>query len=76
MVLYMRLEGSIVMSKRGWVLIIIASLIVNVVSLQITIEAYYGREYSEVTKYMIVSVVSVIVAVVAYFNWRKLEYHK
>lgn len=74
--LYMRLEGSIVMSKRGWVIIIITSLIVNVISLQHTIEAYYGREYDAVRTCMIVSMVSVIVALAAYFNWKKLEYNK
>lgn len=73
--LYMRLEGSIVMSKRGWVIIIMTSLIVNVISLQHTIEAYYGREYGAVTTCMIVSIASVIVALTAYINWRKLEYN-
>ncbi|MNG11626.1 hypothetical protein D3C84_951770 [compost metagenome] len=76
MVLYMRSEGSIVMSKRGWVIIIMTSLIVNVISLQHAIEAYYGREYDAVTTCMVVSIVSVIAALVAYFNWRKLEYNK
>ena len=71
----MRLEGSIVMSKRGWVIIIMTSLIVNVISLQHTIEAYYGREYGAVATCMIVSIASVIVALTAYINWRKLEYN-
>lgn len=64
------------MSKRGWVVIIMLSLIVNVLSLHLTIESYYGREYSHVTVLMLISLVSVAAAVFAYFNWRRLEYKK
>ncbi|MCP8967523.1 hypothetical protein [Ectobacillus ponti] len=64
------------MNKRTWIVIILAALIINIVSLQMTIEAYYGREYSLVTSMTIVSLISVAVTVIAYFNWHKLEYRK
>ncbi|WP_342047473.1 hypothetical protein [Bacillus sp. OTU530] len=54
---------------------LLSSIIVNVISLQHTIEAYYGREYGAVATCMIVSIASVIVALTAYINWRKLEYN-
>ncbi|MFX3623705.1 MAG: hypothetical protein ACE3JP_06655 [Ectobacillus sp.] len=64
------------MNKRAWVIMIMLALIVNVVSLQITVESFYGREYSHVTTSTIVSLVSTVIALVAYWNWRKIEYKK
>ncbi|WP_028399737.1 hypothetical protein [Ectobacillus panaciterrae] len=64
------------MSKKGWFFVILAALIVNVVSLQFTIEAFYGREDHVVTRQTIISIICVVITLIAYFQWKRLEYKK
>ncbi len=64
------------MPKKLWWVIIFASLAINVVMLQWTVEAYYGLEYEHVFTYTVVALVSVAVAFFAYLGWRKAEYGK
>lgn len=69
-------EGNIAMGKKGCWIIIFITIVINVVMLQWTIEAYLGREYETMYTYTIVGVVSAIIAFITYLRWRKLEYNK
>lgn len=61
--------------KMCWSIIII-TIIVNVVMLQWTVEAYYGREYESIFVYSGISIVSAVISLLVYFQWRKVEYKK
>ncbi|OIJ18471.1 hypothetical protein BKP45_12950 [Anaerobacillus alkalidiazotrophicus] len=60
--------------KTCWVVIIV-SIIINVIMLQWTVEAFLGREYDVLFIYNIISLISAAAAIFAYFQWRKLEYN-
>jgi hypothetical protein len=64
------------MDKKTCWSIIIVSIIVNVVMLQWTVQAYYGREYESILLYSGISIVSAFIALLTYSQWRKLEYKK
>lgn len=64
------------MDKKLCWAIIIASIVVNVIMLQWTVEAFLGREYDQLIWYNIISIASAGIAVLTYFKWRKLEYKK
>ncbi|TLS37833.1 hypothetical protein [Pseudalkalibacillus caeni] len=64
------------MGKTVYWAVIFLTLIVNVVALHHTVEAYFGREHEEVFVYTIVGVISSIICFVAYLMWRKAEYKK
>ncbi len=51
-------------------------LAVNIVSLVQVIEGYYGREPGHVYTFMTVAIISTVLAVIAFFIWRKEEYTK
>jgi hypothetical protein len=72
----MQLGGSIVMGKKTCWTIIIVTIIINVVMLQWTVAAHYGREYESLILYSAISIVSASVAFLTYLQWRKLEYKK
>ncbi len=73
--LCMPLEGKFAMAKKICWAVIFITIAVNVVMLQWTIEAYLGLEYEKIYVYSTVAVISVICALVAFFIWRKHEYH-
>lgn len=62
------------MPKKGWITVIFLSIIVNVVMLQWTVESYFGQEYKQVFVYSAISMVFVLIALLAYFKWKVLEY--
>jgi len=62
------------MPKKGCLIVIFLSIIVNVVMLQWTIESYFGQEYKHVFVYSAISMVSVVITLASYFRWRMLEY--
>ncbi|MCT8140422.1 hypothetical protein H1D32_23630 [Anaerobacillus sp. CMMVII] len=62
------------MGKKACWSIIILTIIVNVVMVQWTVEAHYGREYGDILIYSGVSIVSAFIALLTYMQWRKLEY--
>ncbi len=64
------------MGKKTYWGIIIATIIINVVMLQWTVEAFLGREYDVLFTYNIISLISAGVALFSYFQWRKVEYTK
>lgn len=72
----MQLGGNIVMGKiTSWSLII-ASILVNVIMLNWTVEAFLGREYDVLIIYNLISILSASIALFAYYQWRKIEYKK
>lgn len=62
------------MPKKGCLALIFLSIAVNVVMLQWTVESYFGMEYDRVFVCSAISVVSLVIALAAYFRWRALEY--
>lgn len=64
------------MAKKVTWAIIFATLIVNVVILQQTVEAYFGQEHEIVFRNTIIGIISSLVALCTYFAWRKMEYKK
>lgn len=62
------------MGKKTCWGIIIFTIIVNVVMVQWTVEAHYGREYEAILIYSGISIVSSFVALFTYLQWRKVEY--
>ncbi len=62
------------MSKSACWTIIIISIIVNVIMLNRTVEAFYGREPEILLVYSGISLVSSFIALLTYFQWRKVEY--
>lgn len=64
------------MPKKLYLGIIFLTIVINVVMLQWTIEAYFGQEYDHVLRYSIVAVISSAIAIASYFGWRKSEYSK
>lgn len=62
--------------KRAAFLSIFLFLAVNVVSLSNAIEGYYGHEDERVYKAVAVALISVVMATVAFFIWKKAEYKK
>lgn len=73
---FMQWGGSSDMGKKTCWTIIIATIIVNIVILQWTVEAFLGREYDVLFTYNIIGLVSAGIALVTYFQWRKIEYKK
>ncbi|AST90409.1 hypothetical protein ACWE42_22125 [Sutcliffiella cohnii] len=59
--------------KLCWVIIVL-TIAVNVVSLHFTIESYYGKHYEHVYLFTGIACVSIIVAIITFFRWKKLEY--
>lgn len=72
----MQLGGNIDMGKKTSWALIIASIIVNVIMLNWTVEAFLGREYDVLIIYNLISFLSASIALFAYFQWRKIEYKK
>lgn len=72
----MQLGGNIDMGKKTCWALIIASIIVNVIMLNWTVEAFLGREYDFLFTYNLISLLSASIALFAYFQWRKVEYKK
>jgi len=70
----MLLEGKFAMAKKMCWLIIFTTIALNVVLLQMTVEAYFGLEYHHVYTNTLISIISTVIALVVYFYWRKLEY--
>ncbi len=70
----MQLGGNIAMGKKTCWGIIITTIIINVIMVQWTVAAYYGREYESILIYSGVSIVSACIALLVYLQWRKLEY--
>ncbi|QOY34143.1 hypothetical protein AWH56_015550 [Anaerobacillus isosaccharinicus] len=64
------------MGKKTCWSIIICTIIVNVVMLQWTVEAHYGREYGSILLFSGISIVSAFIALLTYLQWRKIEYKK
>ena len=64
------------MGKKTCWTIIIATIVINVVMLQWTVEAFLGREYDILLTYNVISLVSAGIALFAYLQWRKVEYKK
>ncbi|RXI98271.1 hypothetical protein DS745_18220 [Anaerobacillus alkaliphilus] len=62
------------MGKKTCWGIIIATIIINVIMVQWTVEAYYGREYKSILIYSGVSIVSAFIALLVFLQWRKVEY--
>ncbi len=62
------------MDRKGSWIVIILTLALNVVMLQWTVEAYFGEEFEHVYQYTGVAMISVLIALFAYFRWRKVEY--
>jgi hypothetical protein len=62
------------MGKKTCWGIIILTIIVNVIMVQWTVEAYYGREYESILIYSGISIVSAFIALLTYVQWRKVEY--
>ena len=62
--------------KRIAFLSIFLFLAVNVVSLSLVIEGFYGQEYSHVYTFMFVALGSTALATIAFLIWRKEEYNK
>ncbi|OIJ10464.1 hypothetical protein BKP37_18175 [Anaerobacillus alkalilacustris] len=60
------------MGKKTCWAVIIVSIIINVIMLQWTVEAFLGREYDFLFIYNIISLISAAAAIFAYFQWRKL----
>lgn len=72
----MQWGGNIDMGKKlSWTLII-AAIIVNVIMLQWTVEAYLGKEFDVLIIYNLISLLFASIALFAYFQWRKIEYKK
>lgn len=59
--------------KACWILIVL-TIIVNVVMLQWTIEAYLGHEFEKVFQYSTAAFISSLLAAGTLLTWRKLEY--
>lgn len=74
--LFMQLGGNIDMDKKTSWALIIASIIVNVIMLNWTIEAFLGHEYDVLIIYNLISFLSASIAIFAYIQWRKVEYKK
>ncbi|OIJ10161.1 hypothetical protein BKP35_13690 [Anaerobacillus arseniciselenatis] len=64
------------MGKKTCWAIIIATIVINVVMLQWTVEAFLGRDYEILLTYNVISLVSAGIALFAYLQWRKVEYKK
>lgn len=64
------------MGKKTCWSIIICTIVVNVVMLQWTVEAHYGREYGSILFFSGISIVSAFIALLTYLQWRKIEYKK
>lgn len=62
--------------KRAAFFSIFLFLAVNVVSLSNAIEGYYGHEDERVYIAVVVALVSILLAAVAFFIWKKAEYKK
>lgn len=62
------------MGKQFYWGVIIFSIVINVIMLNSTAKAYYGREYESILAYSGISIVSAIIAFFTYLQWRKLEY--
>ncbi|MBU8908319.1 hypothetical protein [Desertibacillus haloalkaliphilus] len=62
------------MGKRACWAIIFIALVVNVVMLQWTLNAYVGRDPEYILVYTAVAVASAIITFITYLRWRKLEY--
>lgn len=60
--------------KRAAFLSIFLFLAINIVSLSRVIEGYYGREYDHVYTFMIVALISTVLATIVFFAWKKEEY--
>ncbi|MFT4414064.1 hypothetical protein ACLM5H_09405 [Fredinandcohnia humi] len=56
--------------------IVFATIAINVVMLQHTVEAYFGREYEHVYQNTGIALFSSLIAFITYIYWRKLEYKK
>ncbi len=64
------------MGKKTCWAIIITTIVINVVMLQWTVEAFLGREYDILLTYNVISLVSAGIALFTYLQWRKVEYKK
>ncbi|UCZ51985.1 hypothetical protein LGQ02_14140 [Bacillus shivajii] len=62
------------MGKKGYLVILFITLAVNVVMLQWTIDSFLGREYEKIMIFSGVAIVMSFVALMAYLQWRKIEY--
>ncbi|MYL34693.1 hypothetical protein GLW08_03110 [Pontibacillus yanchengensis] len=61
--------------KICWVAIL-CSIFLNVVMLQWTIEAFFGKEFEHVYMYTIIAIASSFIALLFYGKWRKLDKHE
>lgn len=64
------------MNKTTYWILILITLVVNVIILQTTVEAYFGQEYEIVYRNTGIGIVSAIIALIVYFIWKKAEYKK
>ncbi len=72
----MPLVERFAMDKKGWIILIFVTLVVNIIMLQMTIEAYHGEEVTKTTTCMMVAIVSSAITLISYLQWKKLEYKK
>lgn len=70
----MQLGDKLVMSKKGYWVVIFLNLIVNIVMLQMTVESFFGEEYERIYILSTISIISSVICFLKFLRWRKNEY--